>query len=385
MQNAESVFKTVEVDKNDDRIAVLPRRMTDPEAIDRIIVEFEGSKIEVSDWLEKTETDSLLVLHDGAIVVETYFGEMRPSTRHLTWSLGKALLSLLVLQCDKVNPANAIDSYVPALKPTAFSGATVQHVLDQQTGLAFQETPPDNQPKTLELYTFGTKEFREAKHEYAQYERTTGILPKLTGESAIDGLYDILLRQTEAARPHGSTLWYAEPNIIALQQLLETVAQERIVAHLENELWKRIGAEHRINAIVDGIGTPAFGTGISMSTRDVGRLGQLLLNRGQYNGQKIVSKGVVEDILTERNVGAINDASNFSDWAKYRPGYRNLFWTWPSEDGQRPLLSALGLYGQHCVVDFNNGNVIVKFSSNPNFAHLTEDVNAIRTLSNALS
>ncbi len=383
MLNTDSVFKTIEVE-NASSPFHFPRRLRNPEHVDGMEVSFEGTKIKASDWLERTETDALLVIHDGTIVVEFYFGQMRPATRHLTWSLGKALLSLLVLQNADIDLSARIDTYQTKLKRTAFAGASVQHVLDQQTGLAFQETPPDNDPDTLEAYTFGTASFRTATHEYAAYERTAGILPLLPSESVTDGLYDLLFRQTKTARPHGKALWYAEPNVIALQHLLEITYKKRVLELLESLLWLRIGTEHRINAIVDGLGTPAFGTGISMTARDIGRLGQLLLNYGKFNGQKIVAERHIDDILNTRNTSALNTESNLGDWKNYGAGYRNLFWTWPSPNG-KPLLSALGLYGQHCVVDYNNRNVIVKLSTNPNIAHLAEDVMAISSLSRQLS
>lgn len=384
MQNTPSVFKSVEVENSGERLLAMPREMQKPDIIDRLDVEFEGSSIEASEWLRQTETDALLVIHDGRIIVETYYGEMRPATRHLTWSLGKALLSLLVMQDREIDFAAPIEKYVPSLASTVFAGATVQHVMDQQTGLGFQETPPNSQQETIEEFTFGTSAFREATHEYARYERTTGILPLLEGESPADGLYDFLLRPMDKARPHGEVLWYAEPNIIALQLLLEQTAGKRILELLKTKLWRRVGAEHRINAIVDGLGTPAFGTGISMSARDIGRIGLLLLNRGRINGESIMPEDRIADILTTRNTDAIRNGSNLSDWQEHGPGYRNLFWTWPSIKGREPLLSALGLYGQHCVVDYNNQNVIVKLSSDPDITHLAEDVNAIRSLSQAL-
>jgi CubicO group peptidase (beta-lactamase class C family) len=180
-------------------------------------------------------------------------------------------------------------------------------------------------------------------------------------------------------------LWYAEPNVIALQWLLEQTAKRRILDILETDLWQRIGAEYRINAIVDGLGTPAFGTGISIATRDIGRIGQLLLNRGHLNGVEIVRESSIADILETRNVNAINDASNLSALQTYRPGYRSLFWTWPATGGRLPLLSAMGFCGQHCVVDYHNQNVIVKLSSDPDFSHLAEDVKAIQSLSAVLT
>ena len=99
--NGSVVFKSVPVEKGDGPVWVLPRRMLDPEKMDRAQVLWgkspqDAKRISVADWLRRSETDALVVLHDGHIVAEQYFGEMTPFTPHRLWSASKSVLASIL-------------------------------------------------------------------------------------------------------------------------------------------------------------------------------------------------------------------------------------------------------------------------------------------------
>jgi CubicO group peptidase (beta-lactamase class C family) len=57
-----------------------------------------------------------------------------------------------------------------------------------------------------------------------------------------------------------------------------------------------LGAEQDAYFTVDSIGTPFAGGGLNTGLRDLARFGEMLRNDGQFNGQRIVPKAVVDDI-----------------------------------------------------------------------------------------
>jgi hypothetical protein len=61
----------------------------------------------VSKWLVQSETDAFLVLHDGHIVAEQYFGEMTPDTRHILWCGGKSILTSVLARYFAAGTLNA--------------------------------------------------------------------------------------------------------------------------------------------------------------------------------------------------------------------------------------------------------------------------------------
>lgn len=60
-------------------------------------------------------------------------------------------------------------------------------------------------------------------------------------------------------------------------------------------LWKPMGAGNA-DITVDAIGTPRTAGGVSMTARDLARLGELLRNHGVRNGRQIVREGWIRDM-----------------------------------------------------------------------------------------
>ena len=103
-------------------------------------------------------------------------------------------------------------------------------------------------------------------------------------------------------------------------------------------------------AIADG--------GLSASLRDLGRFGLIYARGGAANGRQVVPEAWV----TETRQG---DAGRFpARYRTHRPrgAYRNQFWI--AEQG-RPVILALGVYGQMIYIDHERDFVGVKLSTWP--------------------
>jgi CubicO group peptidase (beta-lactamase class C family) len=55
---------------------------------------------------------------------------------------------------------------------------------------------------------------------------------------------------------------------------------------LQQRLWNRLGMEHDGNVMLDPVGTEVAFAGMSASLRDLGRIGQMLLQRGRVGGSR---------------------------------------------------------------------------------------------------
>ena len=84
----------------------------------------------------------------------------------------------------------------------------------------------------------------------------------------------------------------------------------------------------------DGLGTPGYG--LCMSAEDMAKIGQLCLNKGVYNGKRIVSSSWIEEMTTPRVI-------ENQIWQGMEYGY--LWWIL---DRKKNIYAALG----------NSGNVI---------------------------
>ncbi len=137
-------------------------------------------------------------------------------------------------------------------------------------------------------------------------------------------------------------------------------ATGRNVAQLLSErIWSRLGAEQDAYFTVDSIGTPFAGGGLNTGLRDLARFGEMLRNDGQFNGQQIVPKAVVDDLRRGGDKQAFAQAGYdlLKGWS-----YRSMWWVTNKEGG---AFMARGVHGQRIYVDPKAEMVIVRYASHP--------------------
>src|SRR6266568_2419539 len=103
----------------------------------------DGSTATAAEVFADTYTDALIVLHDGQLVAERYDAGMKAATPHLLMSVSKSLVGCVAgVLADRglLDPAAPVTAYVPEAGPSGDAGATVRHLLDMRTGVAFRET-----------------------------------------------------------------------------------------------------------------------------------------------------------------------------------------------------------------------------------------------------
>jgi CubicO group peptidase (beta-lactamase class C family) len=98
------------------------------------------------------------------------------------------------------------------------------------------------------------------------------------------------------------------------------------------------------------------------TTRDLARVGQMLLEGGTHKGRQVVPPSWIDMIVNDGDP----EAWAAGNLASYYPGvpihYRAK---WYVERTLPRLLFCLGIHGQNLFVDAANGLVIAKFSSQP--------------------
>jgi CubicO group peptidase (beta-lactamase class C family) len=118
-----------------------------------------------------------------------------------------------------------------------------------------------------------------------------------------------------------------------------------------------MGAEQDAYQTVDGKGVPFAGGGVTAGLRDLGRLGQLMLNGGQINGQRLFPAAVVDAIA------AGGDPSKFAGFPTIPNGsYTSQWWVFHNDHG---AYAARGVHGQTIYVDPTAEMVLVRLASYP--------------------
>ncbi|WBX84269.1 serine hydrolase domain-containing protein [Sphingosinicella microcystinivorans] len=285
--------------------------------------------------LDRTYTNALLVLRDGAIVDERYRNGSGPDSRFTSWSVAKSITSILIgIALDKgmiASVAEPADKYAPALKGTAFEGATIEDLLTMRDGTSYTEQVPNGE-STLDRI--------KRRSSYANF----------TGFSDVTGL--------DLTRLHapGTHFNYSTLTSSLLARVVEGASGMTLAAFTEKYLWKPAGMEASAYWQLDRSppeGLALGGSGFNATLRDFGRIGQLMLDGGRANGKQIVSKAWVEKSTRHFGGGPVIPGAP--------RGYGYQWWTMLGTD----RFEAIGIHGQFVSVDPATRTVIVKLSHWP--------------------
>ena len=312
-----------------------------------------GAEAEMS-WAESLAanyTDGLLVLHEGRVVYEYYSGCLSEAGKHAAMSMTKSLTGLLaeilVVEGD-LDESATVSAVIPELKDSAFGSATVRQVMDMTTALQFSEN------------------YADPNADIWMYSRAASPLPKPEGYSGPNGYFEYL-QTVRKNGDHGDVFGYRTINSDALGWIISRVTGKDMAQLLSERVWQKLAAEQDAYLTVDAKGTPFAGGGLSAGLRDLGRIGQLMLDGGVINGETLFPKAVVD------NIRAGGDRKAFAK-AGYTtlPGgsYRSMWWVFHNTHG---AFAARGVHGQTIYVDPTANMVIVRFASFPTAANAKID------------
>jgi CubicO group peptidase (beta-lactamase class C family) len=122
-----------------------------------------------------------------------------------------------------------------------------------------------------------------------------------------------------------------------------------------------MGAQSSAYITVDRFGAPRCAGGVCTTTRDLARVGQLIVQNGLRNDRSIIPAGWIEDVLHDGDPKAWAAGDLISYFGGRTMHYRNKWYVLRD----RGIAFGLGVYGQNVFVDRTNELVIAKVSSQP--------------------
>ena len=304
----------------------------------------KGNKTTVDDWFNNSYSDAIVVLHKGKIVYERYENQMKPSTPHLLFSVTKSFTGLMAAQLaheGKIDPNALVTQYVPELAGSAWGDMKVREVMDMTGAVRFREVYTD---PTTEI--FG-------------YSWASGLLPKPPGYQGKTNVYDFL-KTLQKEGEHGSGFTYRTVHSEVLGWIVSRVTNKHWADLMSESIWQKLGMEEDAHVIVDSVGTPLQGAGLNATARDLARFGEMLRRGGEFNGQRIFAKAVLDDTF-----GKGGDPEKFkAGGMPFRAGYsyRNQWWMLHNSDG---AYEASGIHGQMIHINPKAEMVVVKLASHP--------------------
>ncbi|MCP4605409.1 MAG: serine hydrolase [Proteobacteria bacterium] len=277
-------------------------------------------KMNLADQFARNDslTRALLVVKDGYLVFEKYYDDGGIDQSTNLWSVTKSITSALVGISMDQNSIQSTDQLMADLMPdySDFNSITLDHVLTHTTGLAWSETGPrwtrwiSSQDWVAAALERGQRH-RPGKEFYyssanshfltALIYHRTGLTP---GVFAKDNLFD--------------------PLGIPFEPLVEEIVYENWDDYIVPlpQSWRQ-----------DPTGIETGGFCLYLTARDMAKYGFLFLNRGLWDGKRLISEQWVE-VSTKDQVTDI--------YGRYSYGYH---W-WISLVADRPSFLASGLGGQ---------------------------------------
>ena len=288
-------------------------------------------------------TDAILVLHRGRIVYERYDGCMTEHALHGAMSVTKSITGLIgeVLVAEgQLDETALMGDLIPELADSAFGDATVRQVLDMTTALDYSE------------------DYSDPEADVWTYAQVGSPLPPPAGYEGPRSYFGFL-ETVRKAGEHGEAFGYRTINTDAIGWLIARTTGQNVADWLAQNVWTRIGTEREAFYTVDSIGTPFAGGGFNATLRDMGRLGQLILNNGVWNGEQILPPGAIARIREggDPEVFAKDGYDLLPDWS-----YRGMWWVSHDDHG---AVAERGVHGQTIWIDPTAEMVIVRFASNP--------------------
>jgi CubicO group peptidase (beta-lactamase class C family) len=286
-------------------------------------------------------TDGMLIIHKGQVVYERYFGCLEEDGKHAIMSMTKSITGLLgeILVAEGVlDDTLLVRDVIPEIGDSAFATATVRQVMDMTTGVQYSEN------------------YSDPNADIWVYSRAASPLPKPEGYDGPDGYWEYL-QQVKLEGEHGEAFHYKTINSDMLGWMISRVTGKAVTDLASERLWRRMGAEQDAYQTVDGKGVPFAGGGVTAGLRDLGRLGILMLNEGEINGEQLFPAEVAQKIR------AGGDQSKFAGFATIPNGsYTSQWWVFHNENG---AYAARGVHGQTIYVDPTAEMVLVRLASYP--------------------
>ncbi|MDD9725715.1 serine hydrolase [Roseovarius sp. SK2] len=275
------------------------------------------------DWIEDRAVTSLLVLHQGEVVHESYHLGTAPDDRRISWSVAKSFLSALMgVVVDEGQIASLEDpvtQYAPALKDSAYDGATIRNVLQMTSGVRFDE-------------------------DYLDYDSDINRMGRVL---ALGGTMDGFAAGLEARdTPPGQRWQYVSIDTHVLGMIIRGATGRDIPSLLSEKIIAPLGLESAPYYITDGKGVAFVLGGLNLTTRDYARFGLMIEQNGQLGGQQVVPADWI--------------AASTEPSAPTEPGQIGYGYQWWIPEGSEPgQFMARGIYGQYIYIDQARDVVIV--------------------------
>ncbi len=260
---------------------------------------------------------SMIVASPDSILVESYYGGAKVKTPNNIYSVTKTITGLLIGQLITEGKIHSLDDRVSRYLPELFTGnkvhpslraLTLRNLITMQSGLGW-----------------------DLKKQLMELSHRVNNMP-------------LVLRQPPRTIP-GTTFNYDDANAHLLSMIITRLTRMNASTYASRTLFKSLGISAGFWG-TDLKGNSIGGYSILMSSRDMLQIGRLILAKGKWKGQQLIS---------EQFISEASSLSSPGGWPGMA-GYGYLLWI-DSLNGQK-MIYGLG-YGGQFIAIFPDLNQVV--------------------------
>lgn len=296
-----------------------------------------GTDQSVGAYAGKSFTDALVVTKNGKLVAEWYGNGMSASKPHYISSVTKGvtgLLAELLIADGRLDDKRLVKSYVPELAGSPFGDATVRDVLDMKVNVGAGETSGAVDVADAALWSTMALNSRQSAYD--------------------------TLAAVKADGPNDGNFHYASMTTEVAGWVITRAAGETYQKLASDLLWSKLGLQDDIVEPVDPTGKVYASTGLTISARDLAKLGLMIADHGKVDGKQVFPSTVIDRLYEYGDAHAWQNG-NFKK-IKVFHSYRSY---WYQLAGDDHALMGLGVYGQGLYINPTTRVVMVRYSSLP--------------------
>ncbi|RHJ91127.1 serine hydrolase domain-containing protein [Parabacteroides bouchesdurhonensis] len=274
---------------------------------------------------EELGTVAFIIIQNDSLLFEQYWEDYSPNSHSNSFSMAKSIVSLATGCAIDDGFIKSVDQPVSDFIPgfEGFNGKqlTLRHLLTMSAGVDFQEAYSSPFSPTTKLY-YG------------------------------NNLQEIAFGMKEIEEP-GKRFNYQSGVTQLLAFILEKATGEPLSSYVSRKLWTPMHAEEDALWSMDRKdGIEKAYCCFNSNARDFARFGQLLLNKGSWNGQQLVSASYLEEAITPDSSLLYNDTD------EPNKSYGFQFWSLNHDGIQIPYMR--GILGQYVFVIPERNAVVVR-------------------------
>lgn len=260
---------------------------------------------------QKLNVHSMMVVRHGQVVAEGWWAPYAPQFKHTLYSLSKSFTSTAVGMAvaeNRLTVEDKVVSFFPKDLPTTVS-------------------PNLAAMRVKDLLTMSTGHDKD----------TT---PTLRGSSDNTWVKSFLAQPVE--HEPGTFFVYNSGATYMLSAIVQTLTGQTVLDYLKPRLFGPLGIEGE-DWEVSPQGINTGGWGLRIRTEDIAKFGQLYLQKGVWNGKRLIAEAWINDATRAevQSKGGKGD-KDANDWIQ---GYGYQFWRC-RHDAYR----GDGAFGQYCIV-----------------------------------